>query len=587
VLLWKQTTPKKPYWYSGVTDGHVLTWDSTNGWQAEAPTGGGYTDEQAQDAVGTILTDSASIDFTYNDATPSITAVIKPDSVTDAMLRESAALSVIGRDTNSTGNPADIVAPANGYVLQRGSNTLYFDFLDATVSIQQSTGYLLGRTTASTGLTEHILPNSLHLTFAAGVLGLATTGVSANTYGSASLIPVITVDVYGRVTNVTTAAIVGLTDGDKGDITVSSSGTAWTIDANAVTNTKLADMATATFKGRTTAGTGDPEDLTATQATALLNVFTSLLKGLVPASGGGTTNFLRADGTWAAPATGVTGSGAANHLAIWTGAGTIAHDTDFPVDLTNGRLGVGPIGGSPSAVIHAGAASGGTIPVFLFNVNGSSEVNAKLLNAGLGRCLWQIATGSASAGDPFLQFTITGVTDWSAGVDNSDSDKFKIKNQTDPSASSNTGLTITAGATSHVGVNRDAPTWEMDVNGRMRATSIAVDSGISAANFSFGTGAGTGPVLNSVTGGQSAFTISFTTGTTPTAGQTIWTYTLPTAATNGVVLTYVPVNDNAVTYWANYRVSLAGTTAARIIAPTGVSMPASTQIILNCVIVTY
>jgi hypothetical protein len=38
---------------------------------------------------------------------------------------------------------------------------------------------------------------------------------------------------------------------------------------------------------------------TGTQSTALLDVFTSSLKGLAPASGGGTTNFLRADGTWA------------------------------------------------------------------------------------------------------------------------------------------------------------------------------------------------------------------------------------------------------------------------------------------------
>lgn len=40
-----------------------------------------FTDERAQDAVGTILVDSASIDFTYADATPSITAVVIPAGV--------------------------------------------------------------------------------------------------------------------------------------------------------------------------------------------------------------------------------------------------------------------------------------------------------------------------------------------------------------------------------------------------------------------------------------------------------------------------------------------------------------------------
>ena len=45
--------------------------------------------------------------------------------------------------------------------------------------------------------------------------------------------------------------------------------------------------------------------LDATQATALLDLFTDTLKGLVPASGGGTANYLRADGTWAPPASAV------------------------------------------------------------------------------------------------------------------------------------------------------------------------------------------------------------------------------------------------------------------------------------------
>ncbi len=72
-----------------------------------------------------------------------------------------------------------------------------------------------------------------------------------------------------------------LTDWDKGDIVLSSSATVWTIDNDVVTNAKLANVASATFKGRTTVGTGDPEDLTATQATALLNTATTSLKGLM------------------------------------------------------------------------------------------------------------------------------------------------------------------------------------------------------------------------------------------------------------------------------------------------------------------
>jgi len=45
-----------------------------------------------------------------------------------------------------------------------------------------------------------------------------------------------------------------------------------------------------------------------TAATAALNAFTSSLQGVVPASGGGTTNFLRADGTFATPGTALLGS---------------------------------------------------------------------------------------------------------------------------------------------------------------------------------------------------------------------------------------------------------------------------------------
>lgn len=46
---------------------------------------------------------------------------------------------------------------------------------------------------------------------------------------------------------------------------------------------------------------GELATLTATEAAAVLPVFTSGAKGLVPASGGGTTVFLRADGSFVSP----------------------------------------------------------------------------------------------------------------------------------------------------------------------------------------------------------------------------------------------------------------------------------------------
>lgn len=103
----------------------------------------------------------------------------------------------------------------------------------------------------------------------------------------------------------------GVSDGDKGEITVSSGGNTWTIDNdtivtakignNQVTLGKLADIASSKILGRITGGSGDPEELSGTQVTTLLDIFTSVLKGLVPASGGGSSNFLRADAGWNIP----------------------------------------------------------------------------------------------------------------------------------------------------------------------------------------------------------------------------------------------------------------------------------------------
>lgn len=64
----------------------------------------------------------------------------------------------------------------------------------------------------------------------------------------------------------------GVTDGDKGDITVSGSGATWTVDNGSITLAKMANIATSSIVGRATAGTGVPEALSATQVRTILNV---------------------------------------------------------------------------------------------------------------------------------------------------------------------------------------------------------------------------------------------------------------------------------------------------------------------------
>lgn len=64
----------------------------------------------------------------------------------------------------------------------------------------------------------------------------------------------------------------GLSDADYGDVTVSGGGTAMTIDADVVSNTKLANMAASTLKGNNTGGAADPADLTVAQVKTLLAI---------------------------------------------------------------------------------------------------------------------------------------------------------------------------------------------------------------------------------------------------------------------------------------------------------------------------
>ena len=148
-----------------------------------------------------------------------------------------------------------------------------------------------------------------------------------------------------------------------GDVTNAAGSLALTIAAGAVDNAKLAPLATARIKGRVTAGAGAVEDLTGTQATALLDTFTSAAKGLVPASGGGAAGFLRADGSFAVPAAaGSTTQVQFNNAGLPAGASEVLVENN-QLRLAQTASFTAPAGGGVRLIGRADA--GRTLPAFL------------------------------------------------------------------------------------------------------------------------------------------------------------------------------------------------------------------------------
>lgn len=124
--------------------------------------------EAAQDAVGTILTDSSIIDFTYNDGANTITATVINNSIGDAQLRQGAARSVIGVTGNATANVADIQGTADQVLRVNTAGTALAFGTVATGGIAaaavtyakiqdiSATSRILGRKTAGAGSTEEL-----------------------------------------------------------------------------------------------------------------------------------------------------------------------------------------------------------------------------------------------------------------------------------------------------------------------------------------------------------------------------------------------------------------------------------------------
>ena len=178
------------------------------------------------------------------------------------------------------------------------------------------------------------------------------------------------------VTTAVAAASSGVSDGNKGDITVSGSGSTWSVNAGAVTLAKLVDAtATSRVLGRATAGSGDFEELTASQVAdfigstrgSILYRGASGWAALTPGTSGYvlTSNGAGADPTYQAAAGGGSPGGSSgqvqyNNASAFGGAANLEISGGDPILVASTPS-------APSAsrtALHAMSLAGRVLPAF-------------------------------------------------------------------------------------------------------------------------------------------------------------------------------------------------------------------------------
>ncbi|MEQ1572787.1 MAG: hypothetical protein ABL993_00940 [Vicinamibacterales bacterium] len=205
---------------------------------------------------------------------------------------------------------------------------------------------------------------------------------------------------------------------------------AWSANRNAVFN---APVAGDTVKATAVSGGGAAFKAEGTLAGGLMFNF---IENLSAAAGSGTANIMkvsagstgdvyhrldRADGGFWAFGSDTSATNAFKlSAAVTLGTSdvldiTTAGNWTLPAPSSGDTLSIGAVSGGYSWRSSV-TMTGGNVAALLEN---SATTN------GASHSLWQQFVGGANAGDVYANYRVSGVTDWSFGLDNSDSDAFK------------------------------------------------------------------------------------------------------------------------------------------------------------------
>ena len=160
------------------------------------------------------------------------------------------------------------------------------------------------------------------------------------------------------------------------------------------------------------------------------------------------------------------GSTAGNLQQVTTNGSTTANMISFQNTYTSlityGDVGIGytspVVVGVPLKIKAASTSTGDDNAILIEQTDSSSTSKHAII---------KLKTPN-SAGNPFINYNIDGQTDWSHGIDNSDSDKFKIANHS-YLLETNTKLTLQTDG--NLGIGTNTPGAKLEISGNVYAST--------------------------------------------------------------------------------------------------------------------
>lgn len=252
---------------------------------------------------------------------------------------------------------------------------------------------------------------------------------------------------------------------------VTSSGT--------LTGTLATQTANQVFAGPTTGAAAAP-----TFRALVVDDIPSIPTSKLSQSSASNGQYLSWNGTAWVPTTlaGIIGTLVSGRVPVANGTGSLTTDDSFLFDTTLNKLTIGATSHGGYLYNLLGPTQSSVLQIFDLSatINGSNLYaqikNNSNLN-GSSNTLFNIQVGGTNAGDPVIQWQVpgSGGATWSAGIDNSDSDKFRIIDASSPSGSGQ-GITITTNG--KLGINNDDPVTCLDLDGN--TDGIVVPNGTVA-----------------------------------------------------------------------------------------------------------